>query len=92
MNRYFNENPQVTYWREKTEKIEKELRDADEDYKSLAMLVSDMNNSMLKTDKLLGIESEKCKEVLEELSSIKKTIKCFNSFPWYKKMFYKFKI
>lgn len=66
--RYYNENPQVTLWKEKAFKA-KEIFDK---YKEFA---EKYNESIVKS-----------------LNDITDEARFFNSLPWYKKMFYKFKI
>lgn len=66
--RYYNENPQVTLWKEKAFKV-KEIFDK---YKEFA---EKYNESIVKS-----------------LNDITDEARLFNSLPWYKKMFYKFKI
>lgn len=82
---YFNENPQVTYCRNK---FEKAVSDWDD--------IVDKYNSMVDT-----IEKYECvfedfiegrKELWEKLDNYRNKIKSFNSLPWYKKMFFKFDV
>jgi hypothetical protein len=71
MTRYYNENPQVTQWREKYEKLENELDCAIDQLETMAC----------------------CKVYIEErLQALKDKIMRFNSLPWYKKMYYKFRL
>lgn len=66
--RYYNENPQVTLWREKAFKT-KELFDKYRDF------------------------AEKYnKSIVNALNDLTDEARRFNSLPWYKKMFFKFKI
>ena len=65
---YYNENPQVTLWREKTLKI-KSLFD---EYRNTAEIYNE--------------------SIVNALSDLTDEVRMFNSLPWYKKMFFKFKI
>jgi hypothetical protein len=67
MTRYYNENPQVTLWREKAFKT-KSLFDQ---YRNTAEAYN--------------------KRIVNALNDLTEEMKHFNSLPWYKKMFYKFK-
>ena len=66
--RYYNENPQVTIWRERAFKT----KNVFDKYKEFA---EKYNESIVKS-----------------LNDITDEARLFNSLPWYKKMFYKFKI
>lgn len=69
MTRYcYNENPQVTLWREKALKI-KSLFD---EYRNTAEIYNE--------------------SIVNALSDLTDEVRMFNSLPWYKKMFFKFKI
>lgn len=68
---YFNENPQVTLWREQAKKYE--------DVKLFLEMAYDH-------------EVDYNKRLVEKLKQEKKAMRDFNSLPWYKKMFYKFKV
>ena len=71
MTRYYNENPQVTFWREQAKKHE--------DVKLFLEMAYDH-------------EVDYNKRLVEKLKQEKKAMRDFNSLPWYKKMFFKFKI
>ena len=89
---YYNENPQVTLWREVAEEYQKVARDCIETTKSYARLVKDSQrqfNEMAKVSEEAINTSDKAAQVLEDYKS---TMRKFDSLPWYKKMFYKFKI
>lgn len=89
---YFNENPQVTSWKEEAYKWKSiakaciqtahECNETTEDYKRL---VAEANEQ---TRKSLALS----KEWAETANDILDRIKSFNSLPWYRKMFYTFKI
>ena len=82
---YFNENPQVRYWRGKYEKV-----------------VSDWDNMVDNYNAMVDkIEKYECdfddfiegrKRLWEKLDDYRNEVELFNSLPWYKKMFFKFKI
>lgn len=63
--RYYNENPQVTLWKEKCGKLKEE------------------NERLM--DEVAHFE-------LEALNLSKRFSVFFNSLPWYKKIFYKFRL
>jgi hypothetical protein len=68
MERYYNENPQVTLWKEKASKI-KTLFDQ---YRHTAEMYN--------------------KRIVDALNDLTDEARNFNALPWYKKMFFKFKI
>lgn len=72
---YYNENPQVTFWRERYEHLKEEHFKLLDDYESVSDSID-----------YFKYQSNLIKERTEE------TFRFFNSLPWYKKMFYKFKI
>lgn len=71
----YNENPQVTFWRERYEHLQEEHFKLLDDYESVSDSID-----------YFKYQSDLIKERTEE------TFRFFNSLPWYKKMFYKFKI
>lgn len=73
--KYYNENPQVTFWRERYEHLKEEHFKLLDDYESVSDSID-----------YFKFQSDLIKERTEE------TFRFFNSLPWYKKMFYKFKI
>lgn len=83
--RYYNENPQVTYWKERYEEVVS-------NWDSMV----DKYNSMVDTLEKYELDFEDFiegrKKLWEKLDNYRNTLKMFNSLPWYKKMFYKFKL
>ena len=83
--RYYNENPQVTYWKERCEEVVS-------NWDSMV----DKYNSMVDTLEKYELDFEDFiedrKKLWEKLDNYRNTLKTFNSLPWYKKMFYKFKL
>lgn len=71
----YNENPQVTFWRERYEHLKEEHFKLLDDYESVSDSID-----------YVKYQSDLIKKRAEE------TFRFFNSLPWYKKMFYKFKI
>ena len=70
MTRYYNENPQVTYWREKAERQE--------------LLINEYDILCIKHDYLI--------KRVYGIGGFYEQIKLFEELPWYKKMFFKFKL
>lgn len=68
---YFNESPQVTYWKEKHAKLLIDYSKLLEKFEDIADATDYVNFQIDKTNK---------------------EMKQFNSLPWYKKLFYKFKV
>lgn len=62
--KYYNQNPQILYWKEKYEQLKIDL---------------DLSIQLLQEDNI-------------RLSEENYRLKKYNKLPWYKKMFYKFKI
>ena len=68
MRRYYNENPQVTLWKDKAFKT-KELFDKYKEFEE--------------------IYNEK---IVNSLNDLTDEARRFNALPWYKKIFFKFKL
>ena len=83
MERYYNENPQVTYWRNKYEKVVSDWDNMVDDYNSMVDKIEkyecDFDDFIEGRKRLWGI-----------LDDYRNKIESFNTLPWYKKMFYKF--
>lgn len=71
----YNENPQVTFWKERYEHLKEEHFKLLDDYESVSDSID-----------YFKYQSDLIKERTEE------TFRFFNFLPWYKKMFYKFKV
>ena len=90
MSKYYNENPQVTMWREKYEALKEENESLQEDYEALQSEYSrlDKENNFLRSD-FLRMESRAVAEEsrangnYKELVSIKQQI---SSLPRWKKI------
>lgn len=83
--RYYNENPQVTYLLEKIEEQEKEIQHWKGMCEELQqeLDISNESNTGIKWSREYW--KNKGKNLLENIEE-------FKSLPWYKKMFYKFKL
>ena len=83
--RDYNENPHVTYWKERYEEVVS-------NWDSMV----DKYNSMVDTLEKYELDFEDFiegrKKLWEKLDNYRNTLKTFNSLPWYKTMFYKFKL
>lgn len=84
--RYYNENPQVTLWREKYESLKAENENLKDEISYLMLDVNQFENILQAKKKFYEFETKTTEE------RAKKAFLVFNSLPWYKKMFYKFKI
>ena len=92
MERYYNENPQVTTWKETAhhwEQFSKECLNT----------AKECNETCADYKKLVGEANEQAKEAIGVAKEWEKTtntliasLKRFNSLPWYKKMFFEFKV
>lgn len=80
MKRYYNENPQVAWWREKAEQAQK-------DYNTCISLIEH-----LKIDYLKGKVEAETRRADSNFDIFRGETRYFNSLSWYKKMFYKFKL
>ena len=85
--RYYNENPQVTVWREKCEQYEKLVKGTEK--------VRNFNVELL--EKRLKGYNEDYNLLLKENKGLKKDIERlvneiekFNELPWWKKIFFQF--
>jgi hypothetical protein len=78
MTRYYNENPRESYLLEKIEEQEKMIKE----------LQSENNILYYKFSKI----SSKAERMLLQRDSFHRQIVEFNHYPWWRKIFYKFKI
>lgn len=83
---YYNENPQVTLLKEKFEKLKAENEELKNEIAHLILDVRCLD------DELNEIKEKRKKEDEDTRIRAEHFVKVFNSAPWYKKMFYKFKI
>ena len=83
--RYYNENPHVPYWKESYEEVVSNWDSMVDKYNSMVDILEKYE---------LDFEDfiEGRKKLWEKLDNYRNTLKTFNSLPWYKKMFYKFKL
>ena len=78
--RYYNENPQTDYWRNKVNELEDSSRQSNE-----------LNVRLNRHIRGLEDELSKEKKRADDIIYLDKVYRrYFNSLPWYKKMFYKF--
>ena len=82
MTRYYNENPQVTHWMEKCAVLQQELDILNEDYKKVKCAYRTYE---------ISLEYWR-DQYYEEAKRNTEASKKFNSLPWYKKLFYKFRV
>ena len=83
--RYYNENPQVTHWMGKCAMLQQELD----------MLREKLEKSAFNYDilgRLYIYENRNHIYLCERFEELKKELNSFNSLPWYKKIFYNFKL
>lgn len=84
--RYYNENPQVEYWKDKFEKLKSENL-------TLHARIEELVHDVKKQSSFRQDEYRRYRDWKKELESeLNDEIEKFNSLPWYKKMFYKFKL
>ena len=76
--KYINENPQTRMWKEKAER-------AMNDYNTCVSLMSSMKCG----NEALRKQLDKAEK---ELESLRMDVYIFNDLPWWRKMFYKFKV
>lgn len=87
--RYYNENPQVTLFRVENEKLKKKLSEAEE---TIANLVEISVMKKLREREIQRHHMDVERKLKDDLIGFAEDKKYFNSLPWYKKMFYKFKL
>lgn len=87
--RYYNENPQVAYLKEKCEELEKKNAKLNECIDELEKEVQ-RQSSFRRAEYYLYQDWKKLLQ--SDCDKVICTIEHFNALPWYKKMFYKFKI
>ena len=85
---YFNENPQVTLWREVAEESQKVARDCIETTKSYARLVKDSQRQFDEIAKVSEEAIQTSAEFERTIGEYKSFMRKFNSLHWYKKMFF----
>lgn len=78
----YEENPQVTFWKEKVEKLEEENKGLKENIKKLQSLVDYAREYASGAWKMYENRERRVNEWIENL----------NRMPWWKKMFYKIKV
>ena len=85
MTRYYNENPQVTLWREIA-------AEAQETSRSYARLLKDLQRQFDEIAKISEDAMEISKRYKQTIEDYKSFMRMFDSLPWYMKAFYKFKV
>lgn len=85
--RYYNENPQVTYWRERCEQLEDDWDEMVDTFNGMVDTVEWQKTSIGKLRELLDKANERADMNFEMHRS---AVKEFNRLPWYRKIFYKF--
>ena len=84
--RYYNENPQVALWREKFEKLKVENEELKDENVRLTL------EAVQYREQLEDLILKQKKEEEDTRERAVRYVAAFNAIPWYKKMFYKFKI
>lgn len=89
MERYYNENPQVKHWMEKCAMLQQEIDLLKE---QLEVTTSEALHWEYEYDELVSVVNKRYDNWEKEIREKREAFEYFNSLPWYKKMFYKFKI
>ena len=95
----YNENPQVSYWKQKYEDLQAKY-DSMLDYSNKNLLnFKEENDSLrmkLKEEKAATRECERLQAKLdmanEKIDELQEDMEFFNSLPWYERMFHKFDV
>lgn len=87
--RYYNENPQVTLLMKKCEELKKKNAKLNECIDELEKEVQ--QQSSFRREELSMYQYWR-KKLQSDCDEVNRAIEYFNSLPWYKKIFYKFKI
>lgn len=86
--KYYNENPQVAYLKEKCEELEKKNAKLNECIDDLEKEVQKQSSFRRKE---LSMYQDWRKKLQSDCDEVNRAIEYFNSLPWYKRIFYKFK-
>lgn len=85
MERYYNENPQVTFWKEEAEKAIVEAKIAQKQARGFLELLKDSNKQVKKLIEITGEANEVSNGYVEIMRK-------FDKLPWWSKIFFKFGI
>lgn len=83
---YYNENPQVTLWKEKCSKLKEENERLMDEVAHLELEALNLSNQLSEYRRKRKEEDEDVK------NRARRFIVLFNALPWYKKIFYKFRL
>lgn len=89
MTRYYNENPQVKHWMDKCAMLQQEIDLLSE---QLEDTISEANHWEYEYDELVSEVNKRYDEWQKEIKEKRDVLKHFNSLPWYKKLFFRFKL
>lgn len=86
--KYYNESPQVAYFKEKCEELERKNAKLNECISNLEKEVQEQSSFRRKE---LSMYQDWREKLQSDCDEVNRAIECFNSLPWYKRIFYKFK-
>ena len=94
--RYYNENPQVEFWMDKCVTLEREIKTLKKDIEWYNDAINKLNHEIKLHNEARTMEYNLYKRDIDtyrdKQTRIEDEMASFNSLPWYKKMFYKFKV
>lgn len=90
MERYYNENPQVTFWKEEAEKAIVEAKIAQKQARGFLELLEDSNRQVKELIDITGQANEVSNGFSKTIKEYVELMRKFDKLPWWSKMFFKF--
>jgi hypothetical protein len=92
MERFYNENPQVTFWKEEAEKAIVEAKIAQKQARGFLELLEDSNRQVKELIEITGEANEVSNGFSKTIKEYIELMRKFDKLPWWSKMFFKFGI
>lgn len=92
MERFYNENPQVTFWKEEAEKAIVEAKIAQKQARGFLELLEDSNRQVKELIEITGEANEVSNGFSKTIKEYVELMRKFDKLPWWSKMFFKFGI
>lgn len=90
MERFYNENPQVTFWKEEAEKAIVEAKIAQKQARGFLELLEDSNRQVKELIDITGQANEVSNGFSKTIKEYVELMRKFDKLPWWSKMFFKF--
>jgi hypothetical protein len=92
MERFYNENPQVTFWKEEAEKAIVGAKIAQKQARGFLELLEDSNRQVKELIEITGEANEVSNGFSKTIKEYIELMRKFDKLPWWSKMFFKFGI